>query len=63
MALNALAIDVMLPALPYMGEAHGISHENERQLVVGAYMAASASRSSFGPLADCFGRRVRCCSG
>ena len=37
MALNALAIDVMLPALPYMGEASGISHENERQLVVGAY--------------------------
>ena len=28
----------MLPALPYMGEALGISHENERQLVVGAYM-------------------------
>ena len=38
MALNALAIDVMLPALPYMGEALGISHENERQFVVGAYM-------------------------
>ena len=27
MALNALAIDVMLPALPYMGEAFGIIDE------------------------------------
>jgi len=36
MALNALAIDVMLPALPYMGEALGVTNENERQFVIGA---------------------------
>ena len=59
MALNALAIDVMLPALPYMGEALGISHENERQLVVGAYMLGfGLAQLVFGPLADRFGRRV-----
>ncbi len=33
MALSALAIDTMLPALPLIGEALGISNENERQLV------------------------------
>jgi DHA1 family bicyclomycin/chloramphenicol resistance-like MFS transporter len=59
MALNALAIDVMLPALPYMGEALGISHENERQFVVGIYMLGfGAAQPIFGPLADRFGRRA-----
>lgn len=59
MALNALAIDVMLPALPYMGEALGIANENERQLVVGAYMLGfGAAQLAFGPLADRFGRRA-----
>lgn len=58
MALNALAIDVMLPALPYMGEALGISHENERQFVVGVYMLGFGfAQLIFGPLTDRFGRR------
>jgi DHA1 family bicyclomycin/chloramphenicol resistance-like MFS transporter len=58
MALNALAIDVMLPALPYMGEALGITHENERQFVVGAYMMGfGIAQLAFGPLADRYGRR------
>lgn len=59
MALNALAIDVMLPALPYMGEALGVSHENERQLVIGAYMLGfGLAQPIFGPLSDRFGRRA-----
>ena len=59
MAINALAIDVMLPALPYMGEALGISHENERQFVVGIYMLGfGAAQLVFGPLTDRFGRRA-----
>nr|AIA12940.1 Methyltransferase domain protein [uncultured bacterium] len=58
MALNALAIDVMLPALPYMGEALGVANENERQFVVGAYMLGFGSAQlAFGPLTDRFGRR------
>ena len=59
MSLNALAIDIMLPALPYMGEALGISHENERQFVVGAYMIGfGVAQLAFGPLTDRFGRRA-----
>ena len=59
MALNALAIDIMLPALPYMGEALGVSNENERQLVVSAYMIGfGAAQLAFGPLTDRFGRRA-----
>ncbi len=46
MALNALAIDVMLPALPYMGEALGIC-ERERAAARRRrlHVRASASRS------------------
>jgi DHA1 family bicyclomycin/chloramphenicol resistance-like MFS transporter len=59
MALNAIAIDVMLPALPYMGEALGVSNENERQLVVSAYMIGfGAAQLAFGPITDRFGRRA-----
>ncbi len=59
MALNALAIDVMLPALPYMGEALGVTNENERQFVIGAYMIGfGLSQLAFGPLSDRYGRRA-----
>lgn len=58
MAINALAVDVMLPALPYMGEALGVANENERQFVVTSYMfGMGLAVLAFGPLADRFGRR------
>ncbi len=48
----------MLPALPYMGEALGVTDENERQLVVSAYMIGfGAAQLAFGPITDRFGRR------
>lgn len=59
MALNALAIDVMLPALPVMGADLGVTNENERQFVIGAYMIGfGAAQLLFGPLSDRFGRRA-----
>jgi DHA1 family bicyclomycin/chloramphenicol resistance-like MFS transporter len=59
MALNALAIDVMLPALPYMGEALGVESENDRQFVISAYMLGfGVAQLAFGPLSDRFGRRA-----
>jgi DHA1 family bicyclomycin/chloramphenicol resistance-like MFS transporter len=59
MALNALAIDIMLPALPYMGQDLGVDNENERQLVVSAYMIGfGAAQIVFGPITDRFGRRA-----
>ncbi len=58
MALNALAIDVMLPALPVMGADLGVTVENERQLVMSAYMVAfGIGQLFFGPISDRFGRR------
>jgi drug resistance transporter, Bcr/CflA subfamily len=64
MALNALAIDVMLPALPYMGEALGVTHENERQFVISSYMIGMGiAQLAFGPLTDRFGRRAPLLAG
>lgn len=64
MALNAMAIDIMLPALPYMGEALGVTSENERQYVISAYMLGmGAAQLAFGPLTDRFGRRAPLLAG
>lgn len=58
MALNALAIDVMLPALPAMGEALRIAHENDRQYVLTSYLVGfGVAQLFFGPISDRFGRR------
>jgi DHA1 family bicyclomycin/chloramphenicol resistance-like MFS transporter len=58
MALNALAIDAMIPALPNIGRSLDVAAENDRQLVVIAYFIGFASTQLFwGPLADRFGRK------
>jgi DHA1 family bicyclomycin/chloramphenicol resistance-like MFS transporter len=58
MALNAFAIDSMIPALPDIGRSLHVAHENDRQLVVIAYFLGFASTQlMWGPLADRFGRK------
>ena len=58
MALNALAIDAMIPALPDIGRSLRVAQENDRQLVVIAYFLGFASTQLiWGPLADRFGRK------
>jgi len=58
MALNALAIDSMLPALPNIGEALGVANENSRQWVITAYLLGfGGAQIVYGPLADRFGRK------
>lgn len=57
-ALQALAIDAMLPALGVMSHDLGVSDANERQLVVGIFLLCSGLGSLFpGALADRYGRR------
>jgi len=57
-ALNALAIDIMLPALPDIGRDFALTNDNDRQLVVVSYVALfGVSQLVYGPLADAFGRR------
>lgn len=58
MALNALAIDIMLPGLQQIGESLGVMEENHRQFVIPVYFLGMASALLFyGPASDRFGRR------
>ena len=58
MALNAFAIDAMIPALPDIGQTLNVTQENDRQLVIIAYFIGFASTQLvWGPLADRFGRK------
>ncbi|WP_109611929.1 multidrug effflux MFS transporter [Pseudaminobacter salicylatoxidans] len=58
MALNALAIDMMLPGLQEIGASLGVENENHRQYVISAYLLGFAfAQLAYGPLADRFGRR------
>lgn len=58
MALNAFAIDAMVPALPAIGRSLHVAEENHRQLVVIIYFVGFASTQLlWGPLADRFGRK------
>jgi len=58
MALNAFAIDSMIPALADIGKSLRVAHENDQQLVVIAYFLGFASTQLvWGPLADRFGRK------
>jgi DHA1 family bicyclomycin/chloramphenicol resistance-like MFS transporter len=58
MAVNALGIDSMLPALPEIGHALGIVEENKRQWIIAAYMFGfGGAQLIYGPLADRYGRK------
>ncbi len=58
MALTALGIDSMLPALPAIAADLGVTTENERQFVITAFMIGFAvAMLVYGPATDRFGRR------
>ena len=58
MALNALAIDMMLPALGQIGDELGAVRDNDRQLIVVVYVLGNGiAQLFFGPLVDRFGRK------
>lgn len=59
MALNALAIDIMLPGLQEIGASLGVENENHRQYVISAYLIGFAfAQLLYGPISDRFGRRM-----
>lgn len=58
MAMAALSIDAMLPALPAIGAALDVESANDRQWVISAFMIGfGGAQIVHGPLADRFGRR------
>lgn len=64
MALNALAIDIMLPALGEIASATGLTgaspeDANRQQLIIFAYILGFGAPQLFwGPISDRFGRRM-----
>ncbi len=58
MALNALSIDMMLPALPDMVDTFGIANPNRAQWIIAIYLLGfGGAQLIYGPLSDRFGRR------
>jgi len=58
MAVNALGVDLMLPALADIGRDLAIGDANHRQWIITVYMVGfGAGQLVYGPLADRFGRK------
>jgi DHA1 family bicyclomycin/chloramphenicol resistance-like MFS transporter len=58
MALNPMAMDIMLPALPHIGAAFGIGDANRLQSVLSTFLLGfGVAQFAIGPLSDRFGRR------
>lgn len=54
----AIAIDIMLPALPAIGQSLNVANTNDTQLVIGIFfLGFGCSQIVFGSLSDTFGRR------
>lgn len=59
MAMNAFAIDMMLAALGEIGRDLGVTHANDRQLVIIVYMfGVGVAQIAYGPLSDRYGRKT-----
>src|SRR5262245_4694509 len=53
MALNALAIDIMLPGLQQIGASLGVENANHRQYVISAYIFSfGLAQLAYGPISD-----------
>lgn len=58
MAVNAIGVDLMLPALPTIGRDLAITSANMQQWIVTAYIFGFAiGQLIYGPLADRYGRK------
>ena len=57
-SITAMAIDIVLPALPDIGRDLNAKHPNDPQLVVSILLLGMGIGQIFvGPLSDCFGRK------
>lgn len=58
MALNALAIDIMLPGLGQIGDYYALTEPNDQQLIIFSYIIGfGLPQLFFGPVSDRFGRK------
>lgn len=57
--LQALGIDVMLPALEIIGNSYALTNPNDQQLVIFAFVIGFGfPQLIFGPISDRFGRKI-----
>ncbi len=57
-SLIALAIDMMLPALPMIGEYLSVQDPNDTQLIISSvFLGMGVGQLIFGPICDSFGRK------
>ncbi len=58
MAIGALSLDMMLPALGIMGEQFAVADPNDRQEVISAFLLGiGVGQLFYGPLSDLYGRK------
>ena len=58
MALVALSIDMMLPALPLMSQELNVTRENDIQLVISVlFLGMTLAQFFYGPISDRIGRK------
>ncbi|GGY52656.1 multidrug effflux MFS transporter [Parvularcula lutaonensis] len=59
MALNAFAIDIVLPAYPELAQAFSVTDETDVAMILVTYILGfSVGQLAFGPIADRYGRRA-----
>ncbi|WP_425418584.1 multidrug effflux MFS transporter [Oricola indica] len=58
MALNALAIDILLPAFPNIASAYSIDGNSVQYLLLSYVLGFGSAQLFFGPISDRFGRRI-----
>jgi len=64
MAIVALSIDALLPALPEIGAYMGVTEVNDNQfLITMIFLGIGFGQLVFGPLSDSFGRKPIVYSG
>lgn len=57
--LQALGIDVMLPALEIIGDHYAVEKQNDQQLIIFAFILGFGfPQLIFGPISDRFGRKI-----
>jgi DHA1 family bicyclomycin/chloramphenicol resistance-like MFS transporter len=58
MSMVALSIDALLPGLPQVGNALGVTNPNDNQLLITMiFLGVGFGQLLFGPLSDSFGRK------